>query len=69
MSCRANVVPQRANLPLSILQATSTSSIDISLWGPPSASYPASSCDISRHFTAQQLVFDITLCGNWLVAL
>ena len=62
---RANTVPQRANLPRSIREATSTSSIDLSDWGPPSASYPAPACDISRFFTAQQLVFDITLCGIW----
>lgn len=55
----------RANLPRSIREATSTSSIDLSDWGPPSASYPAPVCDISRFFTAQQLVFDITLCGIW----
>ncbi|KAI9444261.1 glycoside hydrolase family 16 protein [Lactarius indigo] len=55
----------RANLPPSILQATSTSSIDISEWGPPSASYPATTCNISQYFTAQQLVIDITLCGVW----
>ena len=64
--CGANKAPQRANLPQSILEATSTSSIDISEWGPPSASYPAPICDIPRFFTAQQLVFDITLCGIWL---
>jgi len=55
----------RPNLPPSILQATSTSSIDISEWGPPSASFPAPACDISRFFSAQQLVIDITLCGVW----
>ncbi|KAI9511857.1 concanavalin A-like lectin/glucanase domain-containing protein [Russula earlei] len=55
----------RADLPPSILQATATSSIDISGWGPPSASYPASGCDICRFFTAQHLVIDITLCGIW----
>jgi len=66
--CRANMVPQRANLPRSILEATSASSIDISDWGPPSASYPAPVCDIPRFFTAQQLVFDITLCGKWFAA-
>ena len=59
---------QRADLPQSILQATSTSSIDISEWGTPSASYPAFSCNIPQFFTAQQLVIDITLCGGWLVA-
>ncbi|KAI0264732.1 concanavalin A-like lectin/glucanase domain-containing protein [Gloeopeniophorella convolvens] len=55
----------RPNLPPSILQATSTSSIDISEWGPPSASYPAAGCNIPTFFTAQQLVIDITLCGDW----
>lgn len=66
--CRVNTVTQRANLPRSIREATSTSSIDLSDWGPPSASYPAPVCDISRFFTAQQLVFDITLCGIWFAA-
>jgi hypothetical protein len=66
---KSNVVhAQRPNLPLSILQATSTSSIDISEWGQPSASYPATNCNIPQFFSAQQLVFDITLCGVWLVA-
>ncbi|KAI0313330.1 concanavalin A-like lectin/glucanase domain-containing protein [Amylostereum chailletii] len=55
----------RPNVPASVLQATSTSSIDITGWGVPSASYPASSCNIAEYFTAQQLVFDITLCGAW----
>ncbi|KAH9971041.1 glycoside hydrolase family 16 protein [Lactifluus volemus] len=55
----------RANVPQSILQATSTSSIDISEWGSPSASYPAFGCNIPQFFSAQQLVIDITLCGVW----
>lgn len=56
----------RSNVPPSITQATSTSSIDISQWGPPSASFPASSsCNITEFFTPQQLVLDITLCGDW----
>ncbi|TFY63493.1 hypothetical protein EVG20_g6292 [Dentipellis fragilis] len=56
---------QRADIPASIQQATSTSSIDISQWGTPSASFPASGCNIPQYFTAQNLVFDITLCGVW----
>ena len=56
----------RANIPQSILQATSTSSLDISTWGPPSAAYPATeSCDMESKFTAQQLIFNIALCGVW----
>lgn len=44
---------------------TATDSIDISSWGPPSAAWPASSCNIPQFFGAQQLVVDITLCGDW----
>ncbi|THH13299.1 hypothetical protein EW146_g6908 [Bondarzewia mesenterica] len=55
----------RPNIPQSILQATSTSAIDITDFGTPSASYPAFSCNIPQFFSAQQLVIDITLCGQW----
>ncbi|KZT22735.1 glycoside hydrolase family 16 protein [Neolentinus lepideus HHB14362 ss-1] len=56
----------RPDVPASIASATNTSSItDISQWGLPSASYPATSCNITEFFTAQQLVLDITLCGDW----
>ncbi|TFK67584.1 hypothetical protein BDN72DRAFT_842854 [Pluteus cervinus] len=55
----------RPNIPPSITQATSTSAIDISQWGPPSASYPSTTCNIAQFFTSQQLVIDITLCGKW----
>lgn len=56
---------QRNDIPASLTQATSTSGIDISTWGPPSASYPSATCNISQFFTPQQLVIDITLCGDW----
>ncbi|KAI0673184.1 concanavalin A-like lectin/glucanase domain-containing protein [Trametes maxima] len=53
----------RNNVPSSVSSASD--SIDPSSWGTPSASYPSSSCDISEFFTPQQLVLDITLCGDW----
>ncbi|CAL1698331.1 unnamed protein product [Somion occarium] len=53
----------RASVPTSI--TTATDSIDISQWGAPSAAYPSSSCDIGKFFGAQQMVIDITLCGDW----
>jgi len=53
----------RANIPASI--TTAADSIDISAWGPPSAAYPAAGCNIGEFFGAQQLVIDITLCGDW----
>jgi hypothetical protein len=53
-------------VPPSISFANSTSSInDLSDFGNPSAAYPASTCNISQFFGAQQLVLDITLCGDW----
>ncbi|KAH7927570.1 hypothetical protein BV22DRAFT_1031614 [Leucogyrophana mollusca] len=55
----------RADIPDAIKQATSASPMDTSTWGPPSGAYPSSSCDISKFFGAQQLVIDITLCGDW----
>lgn len=36
-------------------------------WGTPTASYPASACNITQYFQPQQLVLDITLCGVWWV--
>ncbi|KAI1796360.1 concanavalin A-like lectin/glucanase domain-containing protein [Ganoderma leucocontextum] len=54
----------RNNVPDSVKSANNT--IDPSSWGTPSAAYPSdSSCDISNFFTPQQLVLDITLCGDW----
>ncbi|KAI0629340.1 glycoside hydrolase family 16 protein [Trametes polyzona] len=38
---------------------------DPSTWGTPTALFPNTQCDISSHFLAQSLIFDITLCGDW----
>ncbi|KAF8647983.1 hypothetical protein AX16_006413 [Volvariella volvacea WC 439] len=55
----------RGQIPDSILQSNSTSDVDISQWGPPSAAYTNASCFMPQYFRSQQLVFDITLCGAW----
>ncbi|KAI0659613.1 concanavalin A-like lectin/glucanase domain-containing protein [Cubamyces menziesii] len=39
--------------------------VDTSTWGIPSAAWPASSCNIGEFFAPQQLVIDITLCGDF----
>lgn len=55
---------QRNDIPDSVKSATN--SIDPSSWGTPSAAYPSdTACDIANFFTPQQLVLDITLCGDW----
>lgn len=62
----AKYVPQRANVPTELQSSTSTSPItDLTTWGPPSAAYPSTACNIPEFFSAQNLVFDITLCGDW----
>ncbi|KAJ3555376.1 hypothetical protein NM688_g2611 [Phlebia brevispora] len=53
----------RTEIPPSI--STSNGSIDLIDWGTPSAAYPSSSCNITNYFGWQQLIIDITLCGQW----
>ncbi|KAI0742915.1 concanavalin A-like lectin/glucanase domain-containing protein [Daedaleopsis nitida] len=52
----------RSSVPDDVKSATN--SIDPSSWGKPSAAWPASSCNINNLFTPQQLVIDVTLCGD-----
>ncbi|KAJ6486835.1 glycoside hydrolase family 16 protein [Mycena sanguinolenta] len=55
----------RPDVPASITQSTATSSIDLSDWGPPSASYVNTTCTIENFFGPQKMVIDITLCGEY----
>ncbi|KAI0256408.1 glycoside hydrolase family 16 protein [Lactifluus subvellereus] len=36
-------------------------------WGPPAANFPMypGYCNYEQHFNAHQMVFDLTLCGDW----
>jgi len=34
-------------------------------WGKPAAAFPNGGCDFTNAFKDQQIVFDITLCGDW----
>ncbi|KAM5533509.1 hypothetical protein V8D89_012846 [Ganoderma adspersum] len=45
--------------------SNTSTSVDPSTWGTPSASWPASTCNITNFFTPQQMVLDITLCGDF----
>ncbi|KAH9933317.1 concanavalin A-like lectin/glucanase domain-containing protein [Fomitopsis serialis] len=53
----------RSNVPSSISSTANT--VDISDWGTPSANYSSSDCNISEYFAPQQIVLDITMCGDW----
>ncbi|PPQ73832.1 hypothetical protein CVT26_012147 [Gymnopilus dilepis] len=55
----------RSDIPASIANATSSSPMDISSWGLPTAAYPSSACNIDQFFPPQNLVLLTTLCGVW----
>ncbi|KAJ7085963.1 concanavalin A-like lectin/glucanase domain-containing protein [Mycena crocata] len=63
----------RPNIPASITAlstpgqppAGTTMEMDLKDWGLPSAAYPATGCNVTEFFPAQELIVDITLCGLW----
>ncbi|KAF8887238.1 concanavalin A-like lectin/glucanase domain-containing protein [Gymnopilus junonius] len=57
----------RADIPAAIASATSSSTMDISSWGLPTASYSSSACNMTQFFPPQNLVLLTTLCGVWQV--
>ncbi|KAJ3806895.1 glycoside hydrolase family 16 protein [Lentinula aff. lateritia] len=55
----------RGSLPASISQANSSSTMNLTDWGTPTAAYLSNACNITQYFQPQQLIIDITLCGVW----
>ncbi|THU89496.1 glycoside hydrolase family 16 protein [Dendrothele bispora CBS 962.96] len=53
----------RSDVPSSI--TSNSSSINISDLGTPVANWPNGGCEIDSFFKAQNLIFDITLCGDF----
>lgn len=41
------------------------SSINTSKWGTPVANFPDNSCDISSHFGPNNIIINLTFCGDW----
>ncbi|KAG1899021.1 2 beta-glucan [Suillus fuscotomentosus] len=41
------------------------SSINTSHWGTPAAYFPDTYCDLSTHFGAQNIIINLTFCGDW----
>ncbi|KAI0049424.1 glycoside hydrolase family 16 protein [Auriscalpium vulgare] len=52
----------RKNVPASLQGNSST--VDTSTLGTPTVNYPQASCSIDKFFQPQNLIFDITLCGD-----
>ncbi|KAJ9115881.1 hypothetical protein QFC22_005023 [Naganishia vaughanmartiniae] len=53
----------RANIPTAVSSANA--SIDTTKLGERTAFWSPNGCDISTYFKPQELVLDITLCGDW----
>ncbi|KAF7320860.1 Glycoside hydrolase family 16 protein [Mycena chlorophos] len=41
------------------------SSVDTSTWGTPTANFPNTSCDIEEFFNANNIIINLTFCGDW----
>ncbi|KAN0078477.1 glycoside hydrolase family 16 protein [Tylopilus felleus] len=39
--------------------------IDTSNWGTPAAYFPNSDCDLATHFDANNIIINLTFCGDW----
>ncbi|KAJ8591346.1 glycoside hydrolase family 16 protein [Rhizopogon salebrosus TDB-379] len=39
--------------------------IDTSLWGTPAANFPNTDCDLESHFDANNIIINLTFCGDW----
>ncbi|KIJ54491.1 glycoside hydrolase family 16 protein [Sphaerobolus stellatus SS14] len=55
---------ERASIP-DALNGNNISTVDTSTLGTPVANYSSSSCSPNAFFEAQQLILDITLCGDF----
>ncbi|KAI0062967.1 glycoside hydrolase family 16 protein [Artomyces pyxidatus] len=51
----------RKNVPANLLTGNSVSTSSL---GTPTVNYPATGCAIDKYFQPQNLIFDITLCGD-----
>nr|GAT48619.1 laminarinase [Mycena chlorophos] len=45
--------------------STHGSSVDTSTWGTPTANFPNTSCDIEEFFNANNIIINLTFCGDW----
>ncbi|KAJ3477504.1 hypothetical protein NLI96_g10422 [Meripilus lineatus] len=41
------------------------SSVDTANWGTPTAFFPNTNCDINSHFGPNNIIINLTLCGDW----
>ncbi|TCD68804.1 hypothetical protein EIP91_009671 [Steccherinum ochraceum] len=39
--------------------------VDTGKWGTPNAYFPDTSCDLDAHFGSNNIIIDLTFCGDW----
>ncbi|KAI5122150.1 hypothetical protein M0805_000797 [Coniferiporia weirii] len=39
--------------------------VDTSLWGEPYALFPDTDCDLASHFSGNNIIINLTFCGDW----
>ncbi|KAH0835784.1 hypothetical protein J3R83DRAFT_9627 [Lanmaoa asiatica] len=39
--------------------------INTSNWGTPAAYFPSTDCDLATHFDANNIIINLTFCGDW----
>jgi hypothetical protein len=52
-----------SNVPSDVKNGATT--INTNGWGQPNAYFPDTSCDIDDHFGPQNIMIDLTFCGDW----
>ncbi|KAG8934496.1 hypothetical protein FRC02_009843 [Tulasnella sp. 418] len=52
-----------ANIPAEVRNGAST--INTSRWGTPYANFVNNNCDISSKFGPNNIIINLTLCGDW----
>ncbi|OCH86677.1 putative laminarinase [Obba rivulosa] len=45
--------------------STGASSVDTDNWGTPTALFPNTQCDIDEEFSENNIIINLTLCGDW----
>ncbi|KIJ62671.1 glycoside hydrolase family 16 protein [Hydnomerulius pinastri MD-312] len=53
----------RSQIPSSL--SSNSSTIDTTTFGVPVGNWPSTGCNVQEYFQPQQLIFDITLCGDF----
>jgi hypothetical protein len=55
----------RANIPPGLLSSVNATNLDTATLGTPVGNWPNTGCNINKFFAPQNLIFDITLCGDF----